>query len=130
MSAVRRNIRSGVGVQGVRGAVGELLAAALTGLEEAAEFGMDMSKEQCPIEPEARAPMEVHLRDTGHVDMDEERKRAKLSYDGPYAVYQHELLHLKHEHGGNAKFLEAPMLEFRNEFAEIIADRMREVTGG
>lgn len=123
MSSVRRNIGSKVRVHGINEAAREIVSAALDGLREAAEFGLEKSQEQVPVESS-------HLRDTGKVTMDPIKGVAAISYDGPYAVFQHEVMHLKHIHGGNAKFLELPVYDHREDFAEIMANRIRKVTEG
>lgn len=123
MSSTRRNIKASVGAHGIKAACDELVRAALDGLSDAADYGLEKAKEQVPKESH-------HLEETGMVTIDEAKQRAAVSFDGPYAVYQHELLHLKHEHGGNAKFLENALLDNREKFAQIIADKMREVSDG
>jgi hypothetical protein len=123
MSSVRRNIKAGIGAHGIKDACNELVQAALAGLSDAAEYGLEKAKEQVPKEA-------GHLDETGIVTVDKAKQTAAVSFDGPYAVYQHELLHLKHIHGGNAKFLENALLDNREKFAEIIAAKMREVSGG
>jgi hypothetical protein len=56
-----------------------------------------------------------------HVAGDE----ASLTYDGPYARYQHERLDLRHEHG-QAKYLEQPCRTDAAKAVEIVAQRLRE----
>jgi len=56
-----------------------------------------------------------------HVEGD----RAALTYDGPYARYQHERLDLHHEHG-QAKFLEQPVATEAHTAVEIVAHRLGE----
>ena len=122
MSSSRRNIKSTVRLHGIREAAAEIQKAALAGLNDAADFVLVEADKQVPVES-------GHLVGTGLVTMQEEKFRAAISYDGPYAVYQHELLHLKHVHGGNAKFLERPLVDETAKELEIIADRIREVVG-
>ena len=56
-----------------------------------------------------------------HVDGD----TAALTYDGPYARYQHERLDLRHEHG-QAKFLEQPITTEAQTALEIVARRLQQ----
>jgi hypothetical protein len=56
-----------------------------------------------------------------HVDGD----TAALTYDGPYARYQHERLDLHHEHG-QAKFLEQPVTTEQDTALAIVARRLKE----
>lgn len=121
MTTRRSNIRSTVRVAGLAGATEQIRDAARHGLEEAAGFVFEKSQEQVPVE-------DGDLKATGKVTM--QGDKAAISYGGPYAVYQHELLGLKHLHGGNAKFLERPLVDERDREARIIADAIREVTGG
>lgn len=48
-------------------------------------------------------------------------KAAAITYDGPYARYQHEGLDLRHEHGGQAKFLESAMADEADNALKVIA---------
>lgn len=57
---------------------------------------------------------------TVHVDGD----TASLTYDGPYARYQHERMDLRHEHG-QAKFLEQPVATEERTALQIVAERIR-----
>jgi hypothetical protein len=88
------------------------------------------------IEPEALAEGMEHIRgvsdertpvETGrlvgssavHVEGDE----ASLTYDGPYARYQHERLDLHHEHG-QAKFEESALADEGETAAGIVGRRI------
>lgn len=128
MSAVRRNFGNKFGIGGFREAADAIVAAAREGLKDAADFVLEESQKQVPAEDGRHDIGGLNLKETGAVTM--QGDRAAIHYGGPYAVYQHELLHLKHERGGNAKFLERPLLDNREREFEIIADRIREVTGG
>lgn len=89
------------------------------------------------VAPEALAQAMEHVRaaavertpiETGnlagsaavHVDGDE----ASITYDGPYARYQHERLDLRHEHG-QAKFLESALADEKDKAIEILAEQIR-----
>lgn len=129
MSAVRRNLSSKLTVGGIREAADAIVEAAREGLRDAAEFVFEESQKQVPAEDGRHDIGGLNLKETGKVTPAGD-DRIAISYGGPYAVYQHELLHLKHERGGNAKFLERPLVDNREREFEIIADRIRQVTGG
>lgn len=54
-----------------------------------------------------------------HVDGD----TASITYDGPYARYQHERLDLHHEHG-QGKYLEQPLATEAGTAIRIVANRI------
>jgi hypothetical protein len=56
------------------------------------------------------------------VDVSEDE--AEMSYNTPYARYQHEVLSLRHPHG-QAKFLEQPMLTDGPQAVEIVGEQIR-----
>lgn len=53
-----------------------------------------------------------------------EGNEASISFEGPYARYQHERLDLHHEHG-QAKYLEQPMRTEKDKALGIITQRVR-----
>lgn len=57
------------------------------------------SKKQVPLDTGA-------LQRSGAVDVNEEGNEAAVSYDTPYAVRQHEMVHYFHQRGRKAKYLE------------------------
>lgn len=57
---------------------------------------------------------------TVHVDGD----TASITFDGPYARYQHERLDLKHEHG-QAKYLEEPVSTEKQTALAIAAQQLK-----
>lgn len=130
MTTSRRNLQSTARIQGFADAAKEIIDAARNGLEDAANFVLAESQKQVPAEDGRRDIGGLNLKETGKVTMQADRDRAAISYDGPYAVYQHELIGLKHLRGGNAKFLERPLVDERDTELEIIADAIRKVTGG
>lgn len=72
---------------------------AARGLALAAEHVLGVSNDQAPIE-------EGTLIRSGAPSVDEKNLVAAVSYDTPYSVRQHEDMHLRHDSGRNAKFLE------------------------
>ncbi|HVW81302.1 MAG TPA: HK97 gp10 family phage protein [Mycobacteriales bacterium] len=81
-------------------------------LAQAAEHISGVAAEQTPVETGRLAGSAAV-----HIEGDD---TAAISYDGPYARYQHERLDLRHEHG-NAKFLEKPMLSEKEKALQILA---------
>lgn len=128
--SIRRNITSTTRIAGFADATNAIIEAALDGLKDAADFVLAESQKQVPAEDGRHDIGGLNLKETGKVTMIEDSHRAAISYSGPYAVYQHERLHLKHLRGGNAKYLERPLLDNREQEAEIIATAIRKVTGG
>lgn len=128
-------IRSGALSPGMANATGKILEAALKGLEDAADLALKKSNEHVPVlnGPEdlkrAGASSPGELKESGNVRMEPENFRAAIAYPVPYASLQHERLDYKHDPGEHAKFLETALLENREEAAEIIAKRIREVVG-
>ena len=62
---------------------------------------------------------------SGTVTTDPETLQAAVTYDTPYAVYQHEELGLKHDAGREAKFLENAVNTESSAVQEIIAATIR-----
>jgi len=91
-----------------------LKRSANRGLEIAAEHILGEAKKLVPIE-------EATLERSGTVSTDHPRMRAAVSFDTPYAVYQHEELHLRHDAGRTAKYLETPLNTEVPVVREIIA---------
>lgn len=72
----------------------------------------------------ALTPVETgHLVGTATVTVD--GNEASITYDGPYARYQHEGLDFRHE-TGQAKFLEQPMNTEKDTALAIVAKELRE----
>lgn len=126
--------RSGALSPGMANAVGEVLAAALEGVKDAADLIFADSQEQVPVldGPEqlkrAGASDPGELKRSGDVTMEPENFRAAIAYKTPYASLQHERMDYKHPSGGNAKFLERPLLENRERSMEIVAAKIRKAT--
>jgi hypothetical protein len=127
--------RSGALSPGMANAVGRIHEAAMEGLEDAAHLVLDASNEDVPVldGPEdlkwAGASDPGELKRSGNVLMEPEEHRAAIAYPVLYASLQHERLDYHHSGGGKAKFLERALLEKRQEAAEMIATKIREVIG-
>ncbi|MER6196764.1 minor capsid protein [Streptomyces sp. NPDC001586] len=93
-------------------------AGAIRGLRLAAEHILTESRKRVPIE-------EGTLERSGTATVDEADLKAAISYDGPYAVRQHEEMTYRHDAGRTAKYLEGPMGEQAAQAAEIIAAQLR-----
>lgn len=93
-------------------------AAAVKGLQKAAEHLLQVSREQVPIE-------EGTLERSGVPSVDEDELAAAVSYDTVYAVRQHEDLTLKHDDGRKAKYLEDPMQSEQQTMLDIVAAEIR-----
>jgi hypothetical protein len=77
----------------------QIRKAAARGLLEAGEYLKDESDRLVPLE-------EGTLRNSGEVSTDEGKLTARVSYDTPYAVRQHEETTYRHPNGRQAKYLE------------------------
>lgn len=99
----------------IRGATHD---GAVAGVRIAAEHLLGESRQLVPIE-------EGTLERSGTVDVDDASESASVSYDTPYAVYQHERLDLKHDEGRQAKYLEQPFITEQETLQELIAAEIR-----
>jgi hypothetical protein len=91
-------------------------AAAPAALGEAMEHIHQVSAELTPVET-------GRLVGSGTVHV--EGDTASLSYEGPYARYQHYRLDLHHEHG-QALYLEQPLATEADKALGILANRIQE----
>lgn len=92
-------------------------AALPVGLQAGMEHIAEVSAQQVPIE-------EGTLLRSQKVTVDAENLVAALSYNTPYARYQHEKLELRHEHG-NAKFLEIPLISEAQTALNIVGQTVK-----
>lgn len=97
----------------------ELSEAMLDGLHDAGEHLLGVSRGQVPLE-------EATLERSGQVSQNRAAKRVAVSYDTPYAVYQHERLDLHHDEGRKAKYLEDPMNSEQVVMRKLIAHPLEE----
>ena len=88
------------------------------GLGLAAEHVLQVSNTRVPIE-------EGTLERSGTASVDDDKLRAAVSYDTPYAVVQHEDMTLAHDAGRSAKYLEQAHVGERSTAADIIAREIR-----
>lgn len=95
-------------------------AAALRGLLLGGEHLLTVSREITPID-------EGVLRRSGAVSHDEQTLTVAVSYDTPYAVDVHEILHWRHAPGTQAKYLEIPFNEEADTIRALLNYQMRRV---
>uniref|UniRef100_UPI000524AF21 hypothetical protein n=1 Tax=Streptomyces sp. NRRL F-6674 TaxID=1463877 RepID=UPI000524AF21 len=96
----------------------ELRRAAARGLYLAGEHVLSLATEVVPLD-------EGYLQSTGTASIDEPTLTGMVSFDGPYAVRQHEELSWRHAPGRTAKYLENSLNAARPEVAAIIAAQVR-----
>ncbi|MFC8832357.1 hypothetical protein ACFT8V_04045 [Streptomyces griseoincarnatus] len=99
-------------------AAGAMRAAGSRGLLLGAEHVLGLSNEKVPLD-------EGFLQSTGTASVDEGDMTAMVSYDGPYAVRQHEQLEYRHAPGREAKYLENALNGSRTEVQALIAAQLR-----
>lgn len=97
--------------------------AAGKGLLLAAEHVLGVAVERVPHE-------EGTLQNTGATDVDTETLTANVTFDGPYAVRQHEDLDLRHDEGRQAKYLESAALDESATVTAILAQAAKEALSG
>jgi hypothetical protein len=98
----------------------ELRRGEVKGLEAGADHLLEVSQKIVPLD-------EKVLQDSGTPSVDEDQRRAAVSYDTPYAVIQHEDQTFQHAPGRTAKYLERPMNSERDAILGLIADEVRQV---
>jgi hypothetical protein len=96
----------------------ELRAAAARGLFLGAEHVLGLATDRVPLD-------EGYLQSTGTASVDEPSLTGMVSFDGPYAVRQHEELTWRHAPGRTAKYLENALNAARPEVAALIAAELR-----
>lgn len=84
------------------------------GLRIAAEHLLGASRAIVPIDT-------GELSRSGRAEVDSARLEATVSYNTPYAVYQHERLDLHHKAGRKAKYLETPLRTQEQVLLQIIS---------
>ncbi|WP_307848307.1 hypothetical protein [Streptomyces sp. RK31] len=96
----------------------EMRAGGARGLLLGAEHVLGISNDKVPLD-------EGFLQSTGTASVDEADMNAMVSYDGPYAVRQHEELEWRHAPGREAKYLENALNSSRTEVQALIAAQLR-----
>jgi hypothetical protein len=96
----------------------ELRGAAARGLFLGTEHVLGLATNVVPLD-------EGYLQSTGTASVDEAALTGMVSFDGPYAVRQHEELTWRHAPGRTAKYLENSLNSARSEVAALIAAELR-----
>ena len=95
-------------------------------LAEGGQVILDRSQELVPLEgrPDTHGGT---LAESGRVNKtgSDYLPVVSVTYDGPYAIYQHEGMEFHHPTGGHAKFLELAMLEKTDAATNKIGDELR-----
>jgi hypothetical protein len=100
-------------------------------LAEGAQVILDRSQELVPRDARGRA--DTHggtLAESGRVNKNLGSGGlpiVSVTYDGPYAAYQHEAMEFRHPTGGSAKFLELAVVEKADDAVNKIGDEIRKV---
>ncbi|GII84598.1 hypothetical protein Ssi03_25880 [Sphaerisporangium siamense] len=97
---------------------GKAREGAVRGLRLAMEHGLQVSRAEVPHE-------EGTLERSGTVSVDETDLVGAVSFDGPYALRQHEDLTYRHDAGRKAKYLEDPWNREQGAMLEIVAAEVR-----
>lgn len=88
------------------------------GLRTAAEHLLAVADPLVPVE-------EGTLVRSGTASVDETKGQSAVSFDGPYAVRQHEELTWRHDPGKQAKYLEEPFHAEAETMKALIAAQIR-----
>ncbi|MBM0203511.1 hypothetical protein JNW90_10580 [Micromonospora sp. STR1s_5] len=114
MGRIRVDVK--VNTRGVRRAVERVQRGGEQGVQEAAEFVLDVATPRTPFE-------EGPLVDSGDTDAD--GLEASVFFDTVYAARQHEETTWDHAPGETAKYLEEPFNDSAGWVREIIGDAIR-----
>ncbi|MFF7485644.1 hypothetical protein ACFZBC_09110 [Streptomyces luteogriseus] len=96
----------------------QIREGAAAGVYLAAEHVLGLATNVVPLD-------EGYLQSTGTASVDTPSLTGMVSFDGPYAVRQHEELSWRHAPGRTAKYLENSLNAARPEVAAIIAAQVR-----
>lgn len=108
-----------------------MLQGAHEGLAKAALEVLEEAKRRAPkTDPEHDPDPSVTLADSGHIELEPGGRSVRIEFDTPYAAKQHEALHYRHPHGGEAKYLEKSLLEVAPRFAGILAGPVHKLFSG
>lgn len=107
---------------------GELIDSLIPGaLHEGGDVILVDAKAKVPVAPKKPGDGEPHLIDTGRVAPERGGDNTVgIEFTSVYARYIHENLQFKHIHGGQAKYLEAAMIEKQDDAIRAVADHLRE----
>ncbi|MFJ2432974.1 hypothetical protein ACIOWM_07150 [Streptomyces anulatus] len=95
-------------------------------LRPAAARGALLAAEYVLGETQAVVPLdEAALSRSGTASVDDATLTSAVSYDTPYAVVQHERLDFRHAPGRQAKYVEQPLNQARQQVAAIVAAELR-----
>lgn len=103
--------------------LGQTRAGAIEGLRAATEHLLTEARKLVPIE-------EGTLERSGAASVDDALLQGAVSFDTVYAVYQHEVLDLRHDQGRQAKYLETPFHAEREQLLDRIAKGVRDGLDG
>ena len=110
--------------------VAKIAAHVEDALVEGGQVILDRSQELVPLEgrPDTHGGT---LAESGRVNRTGSSYLpiVSVTYDGPYAIYQHEGMEFHHPTGGSAKFLERAMVEQTTEAIDAIGDEIRKALG-
>jgi hypothetical protein len=99
------------------------------GARKALDHLLKTSQRQVPVGPSGKRRRPGALKRSGKVIMDGDGKGSvQYGTTGPtakYAIVQHERMDFNHPRGGNAKYLERPMVSEAGRMLQIIADEVR-----
>lgn len=83
---------------------------------------LEGAKRRAPYAPKDATDHEPHLRDTAHIDVSRGgESTVGVVFDSVYAAYIHENLGFAHPHGGQAKYLEAALVEDKGKALDAMA---------
>ncbi|SDJ07880.1 hypothetical protein SAMN05444157_1623 [Frankineae bacterium MT45] len=105
----------------------ELAAARRRALLVVAAELMAVAAGLAPTEPEPKHG--VHLRETAFVRLEaalDGGDQVAIGFDAFWAIWMHEWMDVAHPHGGQAKFLELPVVEGGEAAMEKVAALIRE----
>jgi len=94
--------------------------------KKGAARGLALAGEHVLGEANKRVPIEEGtLTRSGVASVDEKKLRGAVSYDTPYAVKQHEDMHLQHDSGREPKYLENAFNAEADTVGKIIAKAIK-----
>jgi hypothetical protein len=100
-------------------------------LDEYAHKVFDASQNLVPVQTgNLRQSGEIVSSDETRLDLNTNTPAVEIAYTADYALTIHEDLTLNHPNGGQAKYLEQPMMEFRGRLLENIQKRVSDLLDG